>query len=155
MMRTRGYTVASAGVSVSAVQDLIALYASSSAPLLLEGYEIGQVTLTGIAMLKYSVKRIAASVTPGSGGSAVTPRPDLSGDSAATFTARANDTTQALGTAVVLDADAVNVVNGTGIITPPYGRVWSCKANEALILSLDTAPASTVMSVTAYAAEAF
>lgn len=153
--RTRDYSVQSANVAVSAVQDLISLYAASTMGAVLQGYEISQVTGTGIVMLRYSVKRLSATVTPGSVGTAVTPRPMLSGDAAATITARANDTTQATtsGTSVTLESGVVNIVNGTGQIWF-YNTNPSMKATEAIILSLDTAPSPSLnFSVTAFFGE--
>lgn len=155
MLQTRDYSVVFDNVAVSAVQDLIALYASGSGGVVLKGFQVGQVTSTGIVMLRWAVMRLPATVTAGSGGTSATPRKTLGGDAAAVTTARINDTTVATtsGTAELLAADVMNVVNGTGQIGFP--RFPTIKANEAITLRLNTGPAALNMSGTVYFGEPF
>ncbi len=155
MARGRVYSVSFSNVAVTAVQDLISLLSTAAMAVELHGFEIGQISKTTVEQLRVSVKRLPATVTVGSGGNAATPRKALSGDSAATATARINDTAQATtsGTAEVLHSDVLNVVNGLSFFWPPEDRPV-VGLSQATILSLDTAPlASMSMSGTLYFAE--
>lgn len=158
MARARSYSVAFQNVPVSAVQDLIALYCGASMACELHGVQIGQITGTNVQNLRVSIKRLPATVTAGTGGSSATPRSMLSGDAAATATARANDaTTQAStsGTPQTLHADVMNTVNGFSFFWPP-NDIPTFKPGEACVLSLDTAPSSALtMSGTLYFGELF
>lgn len=157
MARTRPYSVQFANVSVSAVQDLIALYCGASMACELHGIDIGQITGTTVQNLRISIKRLATTVTAGSGGSAPTPQKIMRGDAAATATARVNDTTQATtsGAAAVLHSDVFNTVNGFQFFWPP-NDMPTIGLSEAAIVSLDTAPGSALtMSGTLYFAELF
>ena len=99
-------TVTAAGTDV----DLWSFQAASNKPIELKGFTLGQITEIGDAMeegLRITVKRMPATWTVGSGGSAVTaaaPNESSSG-SVWAFTARVNDTTVGTtsGTAQVLD----------------------------------------------------
>ncbi len=155
MARTRPYSVQFNNVSVSAVQDLIALYCGASMGIELHGIVLGQITGTTVQNLRVSVKRLPATVTPGSAGSAPTPQKIMRGDAAATVTARANDTVQATtsGAVATLHSDVFNTVNGFQFFWPP-NDMPTIGLSEAAILSLDTAPvAPLVMSGTFYLAE--
>jgi hypothetical protein len=154
---SRIYTVSFSGVAVSAVQDLLAVYSGSSMAFAVHSIQIGQITQTSVEAVRISLKRLPATVTTGSGGTGPTPQPASAGDSAATVTARANDTTQATtnGTAVTLLADAFNLVNGYQWIFPPDDRPVA-KLSEAIVLSLDSAPsAARTMSGTIVVEELF
>ena len=143
MSAGRTYDVVFKNVSVSAVQDLLAAYAGASMAIELVSFELGQITQTSVEILQISVKRLPATVTAGSGGTTPTPVPDTDTDAAATFTAHVNDTTQATtsGTAVFPKADVWNLVNGYQWIWPERSRP-GCKPSEALVISLDSAPAA-------------
>lgn len=151
----RVYTVKFANVSVSAVQDLIAAYCGASMAVELHGIVIGQITGTTVQELQISVKRLPATVTTGSGGSAPTPQKISRGDAAATFTSRVNDTTPATtgGTAATLHSDVFNVVNGYQFFWPKDDRP-DAGLSEALVVSLDSAPSGPItVSGTAYFGE--
>jgi hypothetical protein len=153
----RTYTVSFSGVSVTAVQDLLAVYSGASMAFEVHSIQLGQITQTAVEAVRISLKRLPATVTTGSGGTAPTPRPADSADTAATITARANDTVQATtnGTAITLLADSFNLVNGYQWIFPPDDRPV-CKLSEAIVLSLDSAPAaSRTISGTIVVAELF
>ena len=156
MARTRPYTIAFSGISVAAVQDLLALYCGAAMGVELHGLVIGQITGTTVANLRLSIKRLAAAVTAGSGGSAATPQKLMRGDGAAAVTARVNDTVQASSvTTAVLHSDAFNTVNGFQFFWPP-GDMPTIGLSEAAVISLDTAPAAAMtMSGTLYFAELF
>ena len=155
MAQRRAYSVRFANVSVSAVQDLIALYCGASMGIELHGVVIGQITQASVENLQISIKRMPATVTTGSGGSAPSVRKIGRGNAAATVTARANDTTPATtgGTAEVLHSDTFNLVNGYQFFFPQDDRP-DFGLSEACVLSLDSAPAAArVMSGTLYFAE--
>lgn len=155
MARLRTYSVRFANVSVSAVQDLIAVICGASMAIELHGIVLGQITQTSVEALQISVKRLPATVTNGSGGTTPTPQKIERGDAAATATAHANDTTPATtgGTAVVLHSDVVNLVNGYQFFWPPEDRP-TAGLSEALVFSLDSAPlAARTMSGTLIFAE--
>lgn len=136
----RTYTAQINNVAVSAVQDLLSLQTTAGMVMEIDELNFGQVTASTIGNLRCTFKRFSGGYSIGSGGSAVTPRPHVFGDSAATVTARANDTTQTTGgTAVTLDSDAINVVNGYNKLPAPEDR-WSFTISQAFVWSLDTAP---------------
>src|ERR1700751_5960134 len=143
MSSARTYTVNFRAVSISAVQDLCCAYAGASMGIEVVSITIGQITQPSVEECAISVKRLPATVTTGSGGSAMTPTPDVDTDAAATFTARINDTTAGTtrGTAVYPHVDVWNEVKGYQWIFPEKGRP-SCKLSEALSFSLDGAPAA-------------
>jgi hypothetical protein len=155
--RTRPYSVQFNNVSVAAVQDLIALYCGANMACELNGIVLGQITGTTVQNLRISVKRLPATVTSGSGGSSPTPQKIMRGDSAATATARTNDTTQAStsGTPALLHEDVFNTVNGYQFFWPPNVSPV-CGPSEAAIFSLDGAPSGAMfMSGTLYFSELF
>lgn len=139
----RAYTAQSNNVAVTAVQDLISLQTTSGMVMELDEINLGQVTASTIGNLRCTFKRFSGGYSIGSGGSSVTPRPHVFGDSAATVTGRANDTSQTTGgTSVTLDADAINVINGYNKLPAPEDR-WSFTLSQAFVWSLDSAPASS------------
>jgi hypothetical protein len=107
-------TVTAAGGNV----DLFSLQPAANKPIRLRGLRLGQISEVGDTAeegLRVTVKRLPATFTVGSGGSAVTAVAPID-DSAGTvwgFTARVNDTTVATtsGTAVVLDEIGWNIRN--------------------------------------------
>ncbi|MDE2096256.1 MAG: hypothetical protein KGL39_03355 [Patescibacteria group bacterium] len=139
----RVYTMTFANVSVSAVEDLLALYAGASAAFEVHEFVIGQITGTTVANLRFTANRLPATVTAGSGGAAGTINKARSGDAAATVTGRTNDTTQATtsGTKVVIRADVYNTINGYQFLPAPEDRP-ACNPSEAFVVSLDQAPGS-------------
>jgi len=153
-MGKRVYTVEFHNVAIVAVEDLIAIYCGASMAVELHGIVIGQITNTSQQNLNISIKRLAATVTSGSGGSAATPQKTSKNDAAATATARINDTTQATSSGVTtLHSDVFSTING-------YQFFWTqatmpdAALSEALVLSLNTAPvASMNVSGTLYFAE--
>jgi hypothetical protein len=137
---SRVYTVQFAGVSVSAVQDLLTIFTGARA-IKVHSVILGQITATAVGNLPISIKRLAATVTPGSGGTAPTPVPVSLNDAAATVTAHANDTgrTTTSGAVQTLIADVLNVVNGYLYLPPAEDRIV-VGPGEALVVSLDAAP---------------
>ncbi len=141
MSAGRTYNILFRAVSVSAAQDLCSAYAGASMALEVISITLGQTSLTTVESLPISVKRLPATVTAGSVGNSFTPSKDTGTDSAATFTARINDTTIATssGTVTYEHVDVMNEVNGYQWIFPERARP-SCGLSEALIFSLDGAP---------------
>jgi hypothetical protein len=144
MSAGRTYNIIFRAVGVTAVQDLCAAYAGASMALEVVSITLGQITQTSVENLQISVKRLTATVTPGSSGNSFTPSLDTDTDAAATFTARINDTTIATtsGSTAYLHADVDNLVNGYQWIFPERNRP-TCKLSGALIFSLDSAPAAS------------
>lgn len=139
----RVYTITSQNVSVSAVQDILAAYSGASGAFEVHEFVLGQITATTVGNLRLRGRRLPATVTAGSGGTAPTPSKSRSGDAAATITARANDTTQATssGTALDIRSDVYNPINGYQFLPAPEDRP-ACNPSEAFVWSLDTAPSS-------------
>jgi hypothetical protein len=139
----RVYSIEFANVSVSAVQDLLTVFCGTSKAVKLHSIVLGQTTGTSVQNLNISLKRLPATVTPGSGGTAPVPQPVNPGDAAPTITAHANDTTRSTtsGTAQIMLSDVINTVNGYLFLPPAEDRIIA-GPGQALVLSLDTAPAS-------------
>jgi len=156
-MTGRMYSVNFASVSVSAAQDLINITATSGMAFKIHRIEIGQTTLTSWAALPIKLIRLPATVTPGSGGSAVTPSKMNNGDAAATVTARSNDTTPATtnGTATILLAREWELLNGFLVVFTPDERPVIAPS-QAVQLNLPSAPSSaTTLSATVLIEELF
>lgn len=106
---SRFYTVPYSGTLTNAGgdADLLEVLPADDKPVRLRGWILGQTSEVGDATaegLRLSVIRLPATVTSGSGGSAVTPAPGDSADSAAGAAAEANNSTVATtsGTAVIV-----------------------------------------------------
>lgn len=145
-MNGRIYSVGFKAVTLAAVQDLIGIYAGTSMAAELHYVKLAQFTSTTIGSAQLRLRKLPATVTSGSGGSAVTPASLRTTDTAATVTARINDTTQATTSGTAADqADGWDI---------PFGYLWMppeadrpiIKPGEAFILSLDTALSSFVAS---------
>ncbi len=145
-MTGRIYTMAFQNVTLSAVQDALAVYAGSSKIFAVLSVNLGQITGTTVANLRVRLRYLPSTVTSGSGGGAGTLKPFVPGDAAATITGRTNDTTQAStsGTAVDLWDDAWNTINGFLWVPPVPSRPPVIGLSGAFIVSLDTAPSSIV-----------
>ena len=129
--------------AVTVAQDLAALVATANMALEVVSFGVGPDTTT-VENLRLNLKRLTATLSAGSGGSAATPVPDRSSDAAATVTARVNDTTQMTtsGGTVFLHRTSINLVNGYEWIY--HERVRPIvKPGEGLVLELATAPAAS------------
>lgn len=113
---SRIYSVTFENVSVSAAQDLLQIKGASNKMLriLRRWVSATDTTLPTGQMLQLRERILPATVTDGSGGSTPTPRKHDQGDTAASFTALANNTTPATtnGTAVVVYATGCHIFNG-------------------------------------------
>lgn len=145
----RSYTVDFENVTVSAAQDLVELTPADDKVIAITAINIANVGGTGDAGdaqeedLRITINR--GNTTSGSGGSAPTPQPDSGIDTAAGFTAEANNTTRATsGTKVVLFADGWNVrVPYEKTFTPEQYK-WASQAQTLLTVALEAAPADAL-----------
>lgn len=147
-MGQRIYTAVFENVTIAAVQDIFMLKAGAACPVELHHITLGAGGITAAAEIRVRLKRLPATVTNGSGGSAPTISAVDSGETkTAQSTLRANDTTQATtsGTAANLAAWQWNVLGQFEHLPPPEDREV-IQAGEALVLDIPGAPASTVVS---------
>lgn len=148
MRSGRMYSVPFVAVVVTAVQDLWELTTASSRPLIIHSIEIEQETEVGDAQeedLRILYRRGTSGTTSGSGGTAVTPRPDWSSDAAATFVAECNNTTvMSGGTITDLRAWTWNVRLPFFKQFTPETRPRINGAGERATISLPVAPADSI-----------
>lgn len=140
--------------------DLVEVLPADDKPVKLRGFVIGQTSEVADAAeegLRISIIRLPATVTSGSGGSAVTPVPLDSADTAAGAAAEANNTTVATtsSTAVVLADFAWNIRSS------PLEMWWldtqlafKVKQGEGLVIRCQTTAADDISAAwTAYIEE--
>lgn len=143
----RRYRVFFENVAVSAAQDLIQIKGAAGKMLRIIRAWHG-CTDTSIAtsqMLSTRCSFLPVTVTDGSGGSSPTPQKIDPGDAAASFTAKANNTTPATtnGTKITLDESADHIYNG-------YRSQWDDKGapaigpSESFVLELLSTVSGTV-----------
>lgn len=145
----RIYTVPYAGTITNAGgdSDLLELSPADDKPVKLRGWSIGQTSEVGDAAeegLRISVIRLPATVTSGSGGSAVTPAALDSADVAAGFAAECNNTTVATtsGSAVTVSEHAWNERASPWDFFYPDERFCpKAKQGEAIVVRMQTTPA--------------
>ena len=153
----RQYSVIFSAVAVTAAQDLFEITPADDKPVRIRGLFIGQSSDAGDAMDEMlQVSIIRGYTTSGSGGSAPTPAPLSSIDTAAGFTAEVNNTTVAnTGTAVTLHPDTFNVRAGHAPWFPTENCPGASQANTTIVVRI-TAPAdSLTMSGTLYVEELY
>lgn len=130
--------------------DLLELLPADDKPVKLRGMILAQTSEIGDAMeegLRISVIRLGATVTGGSGGSAVTPVPVDSADAAAGVAAECNNTTVATtsGTTTTVAELAWNVRNSPFDFWFPDERFApKAKQGEALLVRSQTTPADDI-----------
>jgi len=149
-MGQRVYSTYFENVTISAVQDVFNLKAGSANGLEIHQIDLSAGGVTSPAEIRLRLKRLPATVTNGSGGTAPTIGVTDSGDTkSATAGVRANDTSQATtgGTAVILQAWQWNVLMPWQYLPAPEDREV-IQASEALVLDIPGTPASTVVSGT-------
>jgi len=147
----RYYTVTFSAVAVTAVQDLFEIVAPANAAAFITLHEIRLIQTSDNAaadseMLRVQIKRGTSGSTSGSGGTAPTPAIVQAGDPAATFTAEANNTTQATGgTITVMWEGGYNVLGEYvwGPSIPPDKKPRFSKGERCLV-SLPVAPADSL-----------
>lgn len=158
----RMYTVSFENVSIPATNamDLFEITPADDKPVKLCALYLSNVGGTADAgdaqeeLLRLVIKR--GFTTSGSGGSTPTAVPvNSSTDTAAGFTAEANNTTVATtGTTTDIHADGWNVRVPYQVIWPPEMRPGASQANTTIIVRLVAGPADAVLcSGTIYVAE--
>lgn len=142
----RIYSIAFQGTVTAAGgdTDLLELLPADDKPVKLRGFSIAQISEVGDSAeegLRISVLRLPATVTSGSGGSAVTPAPMDSANSAAGVAAECNNTTVATtsSTAVTLAEYGWNVRASPFIEWYPDADFCpKVKQGEGLVVRLQT-----------------
>lgn len=118
----RTYSVSSEAVTVTAAQDLAQIKGAAGKIVRIKAVSVGatNTTVPTAQMLSLRCRFLPATVTDGSAGSTPTARPLDPGDSAASFTALANNTTKATtsGTATILKEAGVHVFSGYDFAFP-------------------------------------
>lgn len=155
----RLYTVEFENVSVTTAagdQELFYIAPVTNIPVMVHALYIDQISDVGDAqeeVLRYRI--IRGHTTVSSGGASASPRPLKAGDSAASFTARTNDTTIAsAGTAVNLHSGGFNVRVGLPLIWTPETRPVVSAAQGSIVVRLMAGPADDLtMSGTLYVEE--
>lgn len=149
---SRKYTVPYQGTLTNAGgdSDLLELLPADDKPVRLLGFVLGQTSEVGDAAeesLRISIIRLPATVTSGSGGSAVTPAPLDSADAAAGVAAECNNTTVATtnGTAVTLAEFAWNIRSSPfDFWFPDPNLAPIIKQGEGLVVRSQTTPADDI-----------
>lgn len=153
----RDYTVQFEHVTVSAAQDFLELTPADDKPCYLMGMKITQDSEVGDAQEEFlRVSVVRGNTTSGSGGSAPTPAPMDSNDSASGFTAEVNNTTVASsGTAVTLHSESFNERGLCEQYWPDERTAPRVsQGNTLMCVRLNAAPADAVsMSGTFYVRE--
>jgi hypothetical protein len=141
----RIYKVTFAAVALTAPQDLFEINAPSDSPLLCHGWVIGQSTEAGDAAdEQVRLELIRGHATSGSGGSAFTALPRVTGDVAFGGTCEINNTTIAsTGTAETVHATAFNVRAGD-IWVPTPATQDHLAASGRWALRLNSTPADSI-----------
>lgn len=141
------YFASFSGVTIAAAQDLFNIAATSAVGFELAEFTICPDNVASSAEVRLSIKRLTATVTNGSGGSAITFVKQNTSNTAALLTGRMNDTTRATttGATTVFAAVGMQLLNGYQFLPPPEHRPQII-ANENMIIGLETAPASSTWS---------
>lgn len=150
------FTIVCENVAVTAAQDVLAAYAASTKKLQVLAIEMSANGQTTVGNYPIRLRHLPATVTSGSGGTAVTPHNTNPDGASASFTARANDTTHAVtsGTAVDYVASQFNPINGYYWQPPtPVGEEPKADLSDALVLSLDSVSGTLNISATMWLRE--
>lgn len=151
-MSGRNYSIPFTGTITNAGgnADLVYAIPATSKPMYLVGFRIGEYSDVGDAAsegVSITIERMTATVTVGSGGSAITPARPKTSDTAFGGTARANDTTVATtsGSTVILDELAWIIQNSPFETWYPDEDMQFCFIpGEALIIRLNTTVADDI-----------
>ncbi len=146
---SRIYTVSYQGTVFTSTgdSDLLEVLPADDKPVKLRGFLLSQTSEVGDAQeegLRISVLRLPATVTSGSAGSAVTPIPMDSADTAAGAACECNNSTIATtsGSAITIEELAWNIRNSPYEHWYPDERFCpKAKQGEALIVRMQTTPA--------------
>lgn len=141
--------------------DLLSIQPATNKPCRLVGWIFGQTTELGDAAeesLRITVRHMTATVTIGSGGSAVTPvanRPGTGQEAAAGFTARCNDTTVATtnGTSTIMEELAWNIRNTPWERWIPEEQRPYAINGEVLIVRMESTPTDDITGTITFLVE--
>lgn len=141
----RMYAVAFDNVAVTNAggdNDIFELVPAANKPIILHEVHITDVDSETDEKLRFTIKRLAATVTSGNGTS-VTPVPLDVNDAAAGFTAERVGTTVATTstTTSTLHAEGASALVGFHYVPTEKARP-RCAASEALVVRLEAAPGS-------------
>jgi len=148
----RVYSVEFHAVSITAQQDLFYVKPAADKIIVVEAVYLSNVGIAADAgdaqeeLLDVRLAYVPATVTVGSGGTAMTPNSLAINDTAAAFTARVNDTTKATssGTIVWRHSDGWNVRVPYVFLPPPEHR--SAVANAAAAtFQLNSTPTDAIL----------
>lgn len=136
--------------STTAQIDIFELLTSSSVPVAVCGFHLGQTSEVGDAQeeqLTLVLKYVTGSPTTGSGGSTVTPRPTLPSDVASVVTLKTGNTTKLTGgTSVELARYAWNVRQDFPITWIP--EMWQILGvSTRMVLELVTTPNDAINGI--------
>jgi hypothetical protein len=148
----RAYAVEFHAVSIAAQQDFFYIKPAADKICVLEALYLSNVGIAADAgdaqeeLLDIRLAYVPATVTVGSGGGAMTPNPLAINDTAASFTARINDTTKATssGTIVWRHSDGWNVRVPYVWMPPPEHRLILANAT-AMTVQLNSTPTDAVL----------
>ena len=130
--------------------DIVSVQPADDKPCRIAGWSLGQTNLVGDAAekaIRLTIRHLAATVTIGTGGAAVTPVPPHPGvDPAAGFTARVNDGAIATssGNDTVCEERAWNLRASPYDVWIPEDQRAKARQGEALILRNETTLAGNV-----------
>lgn len=150
------FTIVANNITVTAAQDVLSAIASSTKKLQVLAIELAANGQTTVGNYPIRLRYLPAAVTPGSGGASVTPHNVNPDGAAAGFTARRNDTTQAVsgGTALDIVATQFNPINGYYWQAPVgIGDEPKADISSAFVLSLDSVSGTLGLSATMWLRE--
>ena len=141
----RIYTASMNAVAVSAAQDLFTLLCSSTVPIEIHSVVLGQKTLTSWEAKEVIFKRVPATVTV-TGGTSITPRPNVPNDTASVVTATINNTTLATSSGTIVDLFNDDWVFLNGFVWTPAGNDdrYIIAPSQAFCVRLPTAPSGSM-----------
>lgn len=141
---SRVYTVSFSAVAVSAAQDLFELTPGDDHPIEIISVDVTDDTSETSEHLPFTVKRIPATPTSGSGGSAGTVIKRDASDGNASFTAEVNNTTRATssGTIETMHREGVDMLVGFHFRpTPEMNPLF--RQGTLAVIGLETNPGSS------------
>lgn len=148
----RCYVVPFVAVSVTAQQDLFYIKPAADKICIIEAIYIGASGGTADAgdaqeeLFDVELLYVPATVTASSGGTAPTPVPIAVNDTAASFTARVNDTTKATSSGTILNRHPDTMNSRIPYAYAPPAEHRDIVANAAaIVFRLNTTPADAIL----------
>lgn len=145
----RPYSVSFDNVSIAAAQDFFELTPADDKPIAIIGWMLDPVGGTADAAdadsENWRMSIVRGHTTSGSGGSAPTPQPTRTPDTAAGFTAEANNTTIASTAGTTIATFGLNVRAGDRTYLPEEMWLWCSQASTTIVMRLLSTPADAVL----------